>query len=669
MRKLVLCVLLLCASVSSARPLADGDPGETARIRRWLSHVEAFLRSREVSHLSASQRMRRAVHLQHLHEYWKAGRFPHNHVRPGLMPVFIDEHGTACAVGYLLLEGGAAELARQIARDQLLARLPEIHSPALARWAVENGFRVEELALIQPSYRYKPTEERVCLSYEPTVFRYDQGWQPAWGPMDEFPLRDAWEYPWLEPGEGGELLLLSRKGAVQVWDGSTFTSLLREHWVETAATAALPHGKKGAILALPRAPRQKWPFTFEVGENRLPSYGEREEGTREVERFTGDVRPELYSLWTERGTGTVFGVGRDGVIVRRTPYESWVVLSTPSKAPLLDIEGTGSTDLWAVGGGGTALHFDGTQWQQVETGTQEGLIAVAASAPDDVWAVGTRGTVLHFDGTAWKPVDTGVSSTLRAVTVHGGEVWLGGDNGVVLHRKAEGWRREDTPTAHSIMSFGAAGNRLFATTNAQTGCHRYLSAIAVAWYTRPSMITVSPYKKPLLNAPLVLLGHVQARIHQLTGLQPPLTLSMGVLGAIPLAWCVRAARRRPRRTLAWAVGLPLVVLSLGGVFITARQLASYRFELKTGASDSNMREGELARIQDWLLLQHDLGSAPIGKESQRGVAPSWSMPEEFIQHADDEGNARDAELRARYSRLLSTGPLDPFSCIEGFHRN
>jgi hypothetical protein len=593
-----------------------------------------------------------------------AGRFPHNHVGPGLTPVFIDEHGTACAVGYLLLEGGAAELARQIAHEQPLARLPEIRSPALARWAMENGFQVEELALIQPSYWSKPEEERVCLSHVSAIFRYEQGWQPAWGVMDDFPLRDFWEYPWFEPGEGGELLLLSRKGAVQVWDGSAFTPRRGEHWIKTAGTAALPDRKKGVMLALPLIPRLEKPFIVDDRDVRLSSYGEREEGTREVERFKLDVQPELYSLWAERGTGTVFGVGRDGVIVRRTPYESWVALSTPSKAPLLDIEGTAPTDLWAVGGGGTALHFDGTQWQRVETGTQEGLIAVAASAPDDVWAVGTRGTALHFDGTAWKPVDTGVSSTLRAVTVHGGEVWLGGDNGVVLRRKADGWKREDAPTEDSIMSFGAAGDSLFATTNAQTGCHRYLSAIAELWYNPPSIIMDSPYVKPRLNAPLVLLGHVQARIHQFTGFQPQLTLSMMALGAAPLAWCVWAARRRPRRTRAWSVGLPLVMFCIVGVLLTGWQRASYRFELRTGALDSNMRESELARIQDWLLLQHDLGSGSIGKESRMGVAP-----EQFIQHAHDEGNARDAELRARYSRLLSTGSRNPFSSIEEFYRH
>ncbi len=110
MRTLLLCLALLCASRATAQPASDcEDPASTRRIQTWLSNVERFLRQRDVSHLSPRQRERRAVHLGHLQAYWRAGRFPHNHVTPGLAPVFIDEHGTACAVGQLLLEGGAAD--------------------------------------------------------------------------------------------------------------------------------------------------------------------------------------------------------------------------------------------------------------------------------------------------------------------------------------------------------------------------------------------------------------------------------------------------------------------------------------------------------------------------------------------------------------------------------
>ena len=49
---------------------------------------------------------------------------------------------------------------------------------------------------------------------------------------------------------------------------------------------------------------------------------------------------------------------------------------------------SGPTDVWAVGTGGTILHFDGTTFAPVASGTSHMLIDVWCNASDDVWAVG-----------------------------------------------------------------------------------------------------------------------------------------------------------------------------------------------------------------------------------------------------------------------------------------
>ena len=64
------------------------------------------------------------------------------------------------------------------------------------------------------------------------------------------------------------------------------------------------------------------------------------------------------------------------------------------------ISGTGDDDLWVVGPGGVALHYNGAAWTQVPTGVTDALIDVSAAAPDDVWTVGSA-EVLHWDGSAW----------------------------------------------------------------------------------------------------------------------------------------------------------------------------------------------------------------------------------------------------------------------------
>lgn len=117
-----------------------------------LEGVEARLRDAPVDHLDAATQARRADLLDVLHGYHTAGAFPHNHVVPGRSPVFVDEHGTHCAVGYLLAADGRSDLVEEIVDHGNLRRVPEMSEPGLLDWAGHVGFTVEELAQIQPSY-------------------------------------------------------------------------------------------------------------------------------------------------------------------------------------------------------------------------------------------------------------------------------------------------------------------------------------------------------------------------------------------------------------------------------------------------------------------------------------------------------------------------------------
>ena len=141
-------------AVASAVP---GDPGshpaEIARIRAHLAQVERELLAADVSHLTPQQRASRMHHIAVLRQYRERGVFPHNHVTDERTPVFIDEHDTHCAVGYLLKQSGQGELARRIATERNLARVPELaEEPELAAWLQEAGLTVAEAARIQPTY-------------------------------------------------------------------------------------------------------------------------------------------------------------------------------------------------------------------------------------------------------------------------------------------------------------------------------------------------------------------------------------------------------------------------------------------------------------------------------------------------------------------------------------
>jgi hypothetical protein len=108
-----------------------------------------------------AQRAARTNHIEVLREYREAGVFPHNHVAPQrAVPVFVDGHGTHCAVGYLLMRGGRDELVARISGSRNLAAVPELaDEPELIAWLADAGLTVAEAARIQPWYGPLPTEE------------------------------------------------------------------------------------------------------------------------------------------------------------------------------------------------------------------------------------------------------------------------------------------------------------------------------------------------------------------------------------------------------------------------------------------------------------------------------------------------------------------------------
>lgn len=137
-----------------------GVADERTRIQTHLARVSAHLRAQPPARLAPEQRAARRVTLQWLDEYRADGVFPHNHVRPGtLTPVFVDPHGTPCAVGYLLLRSGEDELVEEIVRTDNLVRVPELRGdPRLERWLDARGITLEEAAMIQPQYGGTPPD-------------------------------------------------------------------------------------------------------------------------------------------------------------------------------------------------------------------------------------------------------------------------------------------------------------------------------------------------------------------------------------------------------------------------------------------------------------------------------------------------------------------------------
>jgi hypothetical protein len=138
-------------------PMLAISPDATAewiRIDQHLESVERELRARDVSHLSPAQRSARVRHLDVLREYRVAGVYPHNHDFPGeRVPYFVDEHGTLCAMAYLISRSDGDELVRRVAHARNNARIHELaDEPDLVAWLEAAGITLDEAAMIQPMY-------------------------------------------------------------------------------------------------------------------------------------------------------------------------------------------------------------------------------------------------------------------------------------------------------------------------------------------------------------------------------------------------------------------------------------------------------------------------------------------------------------------------------------
>lgn len=186
---------------------------ESDRIRTHLLMVRERLMARDTHGRTADQRLHRAHLLNRLGAYADGRRFPQNLAVAERNPVFIDAFGTACAVGWLMIESGHAGLAGSIRDGSNLGYIhgiiadPRFAEP-VAAWAEAHGFTPDELAWIQPGY--------------PPVLP----WQPFGGGTDG-------EVRVMHELANGNLLVAGEFTAaggapasrVAVWNGSAFVPL------------------------------------------------------------------------------------------------------------------------------------------------------------------------------------------------------------------------------------------------------------------------------------------------------------------------------------------------------------------------------------------------------------------------------------------------------------
>jgi len=141
-----------------------------------------------------------------------------------------------------------------------------------------------------------------------------------------------------------------------------------------------------------------------------------------------------------------------------TSGRHWVVQSSGTTQDLFGVWGSSASDVFAVGQGGTILHYDGSSWSVQVSGTTAELSGVWGSSPTDVFAVGRPATILHFDGSRWSAQSGAVpQSFLRGVWgTSAADVFVVGSiisgTATVLRYNGTAWRAETLATTASLAS-------------------------------------------------------------------------------------------------------------------------------------------------------------------------------------------------------------------------
>ncbi|MDH4474328.1 MAG: hypothetical protein QE487_17110 [Fluviicola sp.] len=271
-------------------------------IQAHLTSVLAILRANPGNDLDKEQFRSRMQLICLLDGYRLAGNFPMNYYRNERIPVFIDEHNTHCAVGYLMQQTGHEVLARRIAAADNYVWVKDITDPEVPAWQHASGFSMDELKLIQGAYfsymenaftlpnRYEIPQKPECIT---AYFEDKTQTSPE--------KRNNWKV-WLN-GEGENGVLHGR------WEQNYSETL---PWI----TGHYTHGKRSG----------KWQEYYQ-GTNRLCRTefwdNDKLNGVRtRFDRYNGQIIEEILFKDGKAVTKTNFEMGLKYV---RTPIDSTLV--------------------------------------------------------------------------------------------------------------------------------------------------------------------------------------------------------------------------------------------------------------------------------------------------------------------------------------------------------
>ncbi len=174
----------------------------------------------------------------------------------------------------------------------------------------------------------------------------------------------------------------------------------------------------------------------------------------------------LRGVWGS-STADVFAVGWGGTILH---YDgsTWSDRSLDTVNPVFleDLWGSTGKNVFAVGHKGIIFHYDGSKWQAAESPTDLHLYAIwgPAGAESRIFAAGA-GIILRYDGNSWNKMQISIENPdIRDIWgENAGNVYAVGTEGLILHYDGQNWRKMECPTANHLYGiWGNSGTDVFA---------------------------------------------------------------------------------------------------------------------------------------------------------------------------------------------------------------
>ena len=136
--------------------------------------------------------------------------------------------------------------------------------------------------------------------------------------------------------------------------------------------------------------------------------------------------------------------------------------------------GTARNDVWALGTGGKAWHWNGTTWTAVDsTSPAEYPLGAYAVDPKNIWAVGSHGFGWHYDGTSWTSTQINPTGNqlLGVFATSASNVYAMGGNGDLLHYDGTWQARSSGFSASVTAMWGISDHDLWVFTDDKNARH------------------------------------------------------------------------------------------------------------------------------------------------------------------------------------------------------